>query len=64
MPIYGFTCKQGHTTEQLSRLGQTESTCTAPGCTEPATREEVPPGTSHQLKGAGWARDNYGLKGD
>lgn len=63
MPINAYECQKcGHRFEHLKIRSYDEPECPECGAPKEALEKEFPKGTSHQLKGAGWAKDNYGLK--
>lgn len=60
MPIYNFKCEFcGATYEELVELNTKNYKC---ACGKDAVK--VPSLSNFQLKGKGWAKDNYGLKED
>lgn len=59
MPIYNFKCECGAEYEELVPLNTNTFKCS---CGKDATK--VPSLTNFQLKGNGWAKDNYGLVKD
>lgn len=62
MPIYDYRCGAGHRFDKLVRLSDPPVTeCPVNGCDAPVTKLVAP--TNFALKGDGWAKDNYGLKG-
>ena len=59
MPIYIFECNAcGRTTEVMQKFGDKWPDCTK--CSKQMNKK--PALTSFNLKGDGWAKDNYGLK--
>ena len=66
MPMYGYVCSVcRHEFTALVSHSEADKRQDCPQCgsKEVADREQVPKGVSHELKGGGWARDRYGLKG-
>ncbi len=60
MPLYVFACDIcGKSTEILQKFADPWPDCTE--CTRQMSKK--PARTSFTLKGGGWAKDNYGLKG-
>jgi hypothetical protein len=42
IPIYDFTCPQGHTFEALAKTSDQAAPCREPGCEETASRDAIP----------------------
>jgi putative FmdB family regulatory protein len=63
MPIYEYGCEAcGHTFERLQKVSdQPISDC--PSCEAEGTVKKLVSRTSFVLKGGGWYKDHYGLKG-
>ena len=62
MPIYEYQCPDcGYRFEQLQRISD-EPIRVCPNCNEQQLRKLVSQ-TSFVLKGGGWYKDHYGLKG-
>jgi putative FmdB family regulatory protein len=58
MPLYVFECKPcDHVVEVLQKFGEVQPDCTK--CHKQMKKKVAL--TSFTLKGAGWAKDNYGL---
>ena len=61
MPIYEYACDQcGHQFEKLMRMGADAPDC--PECGASQVRKRVSQ-SGFILKGGGWYKDHYGLKG-
>jgi putative FmdB family regulatory protein len=61
MPLYVFACDIcGNSTEKLQKFDDPWPDCAECAC----KMSKKPAKTSFSLKGSGWAKDNYGLKGD
>jgi len=61
MPIYVFACSDCDlVVEVLQKFDSAPPKCTE--CRKDMNKQ--PALTSFALKGSGWAKDNYGLKGD
>ena len=59
MPLYVFKCEEcGEKVEVLQAFGDPQPSCQECG----ASMKKQIAMTSFSLKGAGWAKDNYGLK--
>jgi len=61
MPLYEYRCDAcGHRVEVLQKHDDPPPVCET--CTEEMSRQVS--ASSFHLAGDGWARDNYGLKGE
>ena len=58
MPLYEFSCRCGHTTEELVKVGTEEFKCVK--C-ESIMKKLISLST-FKLLGSGWAADNYSRK--
>ncbi len=62
MPIYEYRCPDcGHEFEQLQRMSD-DPIKDCPECSESGVKKLISR-TSFVLKGGGWYKDHYGLKG-
>lgn len=61
MPIYDWVCSNCKHEYTYFHMNSTDKN-TCPKCASQQAERLVPQGTSFQLKGAGWAKDNYGNK--
>lgn len=63
MPIYEYGCEKcGHTFERLQKVSD-EPVSECPGCSASGAVKKLVSRTSFVLKGGGWYKDHYGLKG-
>ena len=63
MPIYEYGCAVcGHTFERLQKVSDDPVT-DCPECMEKGAVKKLVSRTSFVLKGGGWYKDHYGLKG-
>jgi len=63
MPIYEYGCEQcGHTFELLQKVSD-DPPGTCPSCGKDDGIKKLVSRTSFVLKGGGWYKDHYGLKG-
>ena len=61
MPLYVFKCEDcGERTEKMMPFGGPAPYCAK--CNAEMKKQIAQ--TTFSLKGSGWAKDNYGLKGD
>ena len=63
MPIYEYGCEKcGHAFELLQRVSDDPPTV-CPECEHDGSIKKLVSRTSFVLKGGGWYKDHYGLKG-
>ena len=63
MPIYEYGCEKcGHTFERLQKVSD-EPVSECPDCSASGAVKKLVSRTSFVLKGGGWYKDHYGLKG-
>ncbi len=63
MPIYEYGCQAcGHTFERLQKVSA-EPVSDCPECDVDGAVKKLVSRTSFVLKGGGWYKDHYGLKG-
>ena len=63
MPIYEYGCEGcGHTFERLQKVSDTPVR-DCPSCGAEGAVKKLASRTSFVLKGGGWYKDHYGLKG-
>ena len=63
MPIYEYGCEHcGHTFERLQKISDAPVT-ECPVCEATGAVKKLVSRTSFVLKGGGWYKDHYGLKG-
>ena len=63
MPIYEYGCEVcGHTFERLQKVSD-EPVRDCPECDEKGKVKKLISRSSFVLKGGGWYKDHYGLKG-
>ena len=63
MPIYEYGCGAcGHTFEKLQKVSDDPAT-DCPACEEKGALKKLVSRSSFVLKGGGWYKDHYGLKG-
>lgn len=61
MPLYEYRCSEcNFEIEMLQSMGASAPKCCK--CLSTHTMKKLISATSFSLKGAGWAKDNYGLK--
>ena len=59
MPTYEYICEScKHKWEEFGKITDSPATV-CPKCKKPDAKRLISGGTSFQLKGGGWARDNY-----
>ena len=59
MPVYDYNCTQcNHTWEEEHSIKTIIEVC--PKCGKKSAKRLISGGTSFQLNGSGWAKDNYG----
>lgn len=64
MPTYTYKCSScGKCHSAMLSMDKRDTVQKCPYCGSEAKRSFEATATPHSLKGAGWARDNYGLKG-
>jgi putative FmdB family regulatory protein len=57
MPLYDYTCPNGHTFEAVFRISEDSSTAKCPECGEAAEKQAAAPGI--KFKGKGWTPKHY-----
>lgn len=63
MPIYEYGCEDcGHTFERLQKVSDAP-VADCPSCGSEGSVNKLVSRTSFVLKGGGWYKDHYGLKG-
>jgi putative FmdB family regulatory protein len=63
MPIYEYGCEScGHAFERLQKISD-DPIKDCPECEDVGTVKKLVSRTSFVLKGGGWYKDHYGLKG-